>query len=125
MHAAADEAVTLNVPAAQAVTLDPDPVYPASAVQSSSASDAAGLAELSGQELQVSDACAAKLLYLPASQLVHAAADEAVTLNVPAAQADTLDPEPVYPASAVQSSSASEAAGLPELSGQEMHESDV
>ena len=52
------------------------------------------------------------------SQLVHAAADEAVVLNVPDAQAVTLDPDPVYPASAMQSSSASDAAGLPELVGQ-------
>ena len=64
-------------------------------------------------------------LYLPTSQLLHAAAEEAMLLNVPAAQAVTLDPLPVYPASAVQSSSASDEAGLPELSGQEMHVSDV
>ena len=56
MHAAAEEAVSLNVPAAHAVTLDPDPVYPASPVQSFGESDEVGLAELSGQELHVSDA---------------------------------------------------------------------
>ena len=64
-------------------------------------------------------------LYLPTSQLLHAAADEAMLLNVPAAQADTLDPLPVYPASAVQSFKESDAARLAELSGQELHVSDV
>ena len=64
-------------------------------------------------------------MYLPASQLVHAAAEEAVSLNVPAAQAVTLDPDPVYPASAMQLFIESDAAGLPELSGQELHVSDA
>ena len=95
VHAAAEEVDVLNVPDAQAVTLAPDPVNPASAVQSSSASDAAGLSELSGQELQVSAVCAAALLYLPVSQLVHAATEEAVVLKVPDAHAVTLDPDPV------------------------------
>ena len=64
-------------------------------------------------------------LYLPTSQLVHAAAEEAMLLKVPAAQAVTLDPDPVYPASAVQSFGESDAARLAELSGQELHVSDV
>jgi hypothetical protein len=71
------------------------------------------------------DVCAISLLYFPASQLVHPSADEAVLLNVPAAQAVTLDPKPVYPASAVQSFRESDAARLAELSGQELHVSDV
>ena len=56
MHALAEAVMLLNVPAAQAVTLNPDPVYPASPVQSFGESDEVGLAELSGQELHVSDA---------------------------------------------------------------------
>ena len=100
---AAEPKASLKVSAAHAEGVTPfGPVYPASAMQSSSASDAAGLPELSGQELQVSVVCAASLLYLPVSQLVHAAAEEAVVLNVPAAQAVTLDPDPVCPASARQ-----------------------
>ena len=58
-------------------------------------------------------------------QLVHAAAEEVDVLNVPDAQTATLGPDPVNPASAVQSSSASEAAKLPELSGQELQVSAV
>jgi hypothetical protein len=41
------------------------------------------------------DVCAVLALYLPATQLEHAAAEAAVTLNVPAAHATTLDPDPV------------------------------
>ena len=73
LHAAAEEAVLLKVPAAQAATLSPDPVYPASAMQSSSASDAAGLPELVGQAPQ-------------------SAADRTSALNVSTAQGVTLAP---------------------------------
>ena len=147
VHAAADDAAALNVPAAQAVTFEPDPVKPASARQSSSASEAAGLPELVGQPSQ--EVCAVSPLYvplsqslhvpgpavalnlpatqstqvemavasvaaldLPASHWVHASEETAVALNVPAAQAMTLMPSPVNPASAKQSDSASEPVAL-------------
>ena len=49
-----------------------------------------------GQEVHAAaDVCAVSALYLPASQLVHAAAEAVVALNVPATQAATLDPDPV------------------------------
>jgi hypothetical protein len=41
------------------------------------------------------DVCAVSALYLPATQLVHAAAEAAVLLKVPATQAATLEPDPV------------------------------
>ena len=77
---------------------------------------------LVGHEVQVSLVCAVLALYFPLSQSVHAAADDAVALNVPATQAVTLEPDPVKPASARQSSLASEAARLPELVGQPSQE---
>ena len=49
---------------------------------------------------------------------MQSAADAAVSLYVPEAHADTELPLPVYPASARQSLSAFEAAGLFELAGQ-------
>ena len=54
------------------------------------------------------------MLKVPATQFVHAAADAAVSLYVPGVHADTEPPLPVYPASARQSFSAFEAAGLDE-----------
>ena len=82
-------ATALYVPAAQADTLPPLPVYPASARQSDKADWAVAVPvpELAGQLVQL-------------SALVAAA------LYVPAAQADTLSPLPVYPASARQSARA-------------------
>jgi len=71
-------------------------------------------------EVQASLVSAVLALYFPLSQLVHAAADDAVALNLPAAQAATPEPNPVKPAAARQSSSASEAAGLLVLVGQEV-----
>ena len=70
----------------------------------------------------MSDVCAVLALYFPLTQSVHAADDDAVALNLPAAQAATLEPDPVYPASALQSSTASDPAGLPEFVGQSEHE---
>ena len=57
-------------------------------------------------------------LYVPGTQSVHSAADAAVSLYVPEVHADTELPLPVYPASARQSFSAFEAAGLVEWAGQ-------
>jgi hypothetical protein len=57
-------------------------------------------------------------LNVPAIQLVHATAEDAVNLNLPAAQAVTVLPLPVKPASAVQSSIPSEASRLLLLEGQ-------
>ena len=54
------------------------------------------------------------MLKVPDEQPVHAAADAAVSLYVPATHADTEIPLPVYPASARLSLSAFEAAGLDE-----------
>ena len=64
--------------------------------------------------------CAVLALYFPPTQSLHAAADDAVALNVPAAQAATLEPDPVYPAAATQTVMAVEpvAAPVPELVGQ-------
>ena len=117
VHAAAIDATALNLPAPQAAMVEPEPVKPASAMQSPSATDAAALPELSGHDVQVSDVCAVSALYLPLTQSVHAAAEDVTALNLPAAQAATLEPEPVKPASALQSPSATDAALLPELSG--------
>jgi hypothetical protein len=47
------------------------------------------------QLMHVSDVCVVPDLYLPATQLSHAAAEAAVALNFPAAQATTFDPDPV------------------------------
>ena len=47
------------------------------------------------QLMHVFDVCAVPDLYLPATHSSHAAADAAMALNVPAAQAATLDPDPV------------------------------
>ena len=95
VQAAEEPVVALNVPAAQAATLEPNPVYPASALQSPSASDPAGLPELVEHEVHVSLVCAVLALYFPPTQSLHATADDAVALNVPAAQAVTLEPSPV------------------------------
>jgi hypothetical protein len=70
-------------------------VYPATALQSSAASDLAGLPELVGHEVHVSLVCAVLALNFPLTQSLHAAADDAVALNVPAAQAATFEPSPV------------------------------
>ena len=100
-----------------------DPALHPPDTQSAAESLPAGELDPAGQSLQAPDPSVA--LYLPATQSVQAAADPATDLYLPAAQAATLDPEPVNPASAVQSPSASEPEGLPELSGQSMHVSDV
>ena len=47
------------------------------------------------QLMHVFDVCAVPDLYLPATHSSHAAAEAAVALNVPAAHATTLDPDPV------------------------------
>ena len=88
------------------------------------ASDAAGLPELAGHVVQVSDVCAVDPLYWPVPQSVHAAADAGAALNVPAPHGVTLLAEPVKPASAVQVDSAVEPVEppVPELVGQLVHE---
>ena len=98
VHAAADDVTALNLPAAQAATLEPEPVKPASALQSPSATDAAALPELSGHDVQVSDVCSVLALNLPASQSVQVAEPEAA-LNWPAPQAVQEPMTPVVPAS--------------------------
>ena len=87
------------------------------------ASDDAGLPELAGHVVQVSDVCAADSLYWPVPQSVHAAADAGAALNVPAPHGVTLLAEPVKPASAVQVDSAVEPVEtpVPELVGQLVH----
>ena len=126
MQSAADKVAALYLPAPHKAMFDPDPVKPESARQSASASEPAE-AELllEGHASQLpSDVCAVAALNLPITQSVHAAADDATALNLPAAQAATPEPEPVKPASALQSPSATDAAALPELSGQFLHDSD-
>ena len=71
VQATVEAGVTLNMPAAQAATLEPAPVCPASAKQSTSASDPDGLLLLGGHPVQVSDVCAVAALNFPAEQLVH------------------------------------------------------
>ena len=81
-------------------------MYPASALQSDSKVEPAAppVPELSGHASQLpSDVCAVAALNLPLTQSVHAAADDATALNLPAAQAATPEPEPVKPATALQS----------------------
>ena len=95
VHAAAEDATALNLPAPQAAMVEPEPVKPASAMQSPSATDAAALPELSGHDVQVSDVCAVSALYLPPTQSVHAAAEDATALNLPAPQAAVVEPKPV------------------------------
>ena len=94
----------LNVPAGQADTLPPPPVYPASALQSVKAALAVfvPVPELDGQASQ-------------------AALDIANDLYVPDKHGDTLVPLPVYPASARQALTAAECAGLCECAGQAAH----
>ena len=77
-----------------------------------------------GQSVQVSDVCAVSALNLPATQSVHATAEAATVLNLPAAHAAMLAPSPVYPADALQSFSASDAAAAAVLAGQSSHVSD-
>ena len=106
VHAAAEEAVVLNVPAAQAVTLDPDPVYPASAMQSSSASDAAGLPELVGQAAQASEPEAS--LNVSAEHATHdpdvpVDPDGQLGVHPPSAAVPELPPVPVFDGQAVHS----------------------
>ena len=105
MHAAADDAVPLKLPAAHAVTLDPAPVYPASAVQSFSRLDTAGLLLLEGHVEQATD-------------------DALSSLYVPESHPVTLLPLPVCPASAKQPLSAAVPVALPvpELDGQLSHD---
>ena len=104
MQAAALYANALYVPAGQADTLPPLPVCPASAKHSD---------------------WALVPVFVPVPVLlghaVQAAADVGVALNVPAMHADTLLPLPVYPASARQSLTAAECAGLCECAGQAAH----
>ena len=101
VHSTAEAAVCLYFPETHAATELPPPVYPAFARQSFNAEQPVSepVPEWEGQS-------------------VHAAADAAVSLYVPEAQADTELPLPVYPASARQSFSSPEDAGLLELDGQ-------
>jgi len=124
-HAAEERVSPLNVPAAQAATVAAEPVNPASARQSLCASEAAGELEFVGHEMQVSDVCVVSSLYLPTPHSVHAAEESVDVLNVPAAQAATVAAAPVNPASARQSSCASEAAGELLPVGHEMQVSDA
>ena len=59
--------------------------------QSFAASEPAGLLELVGQNVHVSEVCAVLALYLPASQAVHNAAP-VVALKEPATQAAGVPP---------------------------------
>ena len=103
VQAASLFADALYVPAGQADTLLPPPLYPASARQSAKASLAVlvPVPELAGHGVQVA------LLFASA-------------LYDPTGQADTPRPSPVYPASARQSVKASFAvlAPVPVLAGQ-------
>ena len=103
VQAAEEPVVALNVPAAQAATLEPDPVYPAAATQTVMAVEpvAAPVPELVGQAVQ-------------------AAADAVVALNVSAAQGVTEPAEPVWPTLATQAVMAVDAVvvPVPELGGQ-------
>jgi hypothetical protein len=106
VHASAEDAATLNLPAAQAATLDPDPVYPAFATQAAKAVEpvAPPVAELEGQP-------------------VHAASPVAA-LKLPAEQAVGVPPSgPVYPAFATQAVTAVEPVepSVAELEGQPVH----
>ena len=97
MHSTAEAAVCLYFPETHAATELPPPVYPAFARQSFNAEQPVPepVPEWEGQS-------------------VHVAADAAVSLYVPEVHAATELPLPVYPASARQSLSALEAAGLDE-----------
>ena len=64
-------------------------------VQSSDESLPAELLLLAGQSPHVSIACALLALYFPMPHRVHAAADMAVALNLPAPHAATFEPSPV------------------------------
>ena len=75
-----------------------EPPQPASHSQCVTEVEAVGPCELAGQASQ-------------------AAEDDGAALYCAVVHADTLGPDPVYPASARQSCWASEAAGLPELDG--------
>ena len=97
MHSAADAVVSLYVPGVHAATELPLPVYPASARQSFNTVE-----------------CVPEPVPEWDGQSVHAIFDAAVSLYVPEVHAATELPLPVYPASARQSLSASEAAGLDE-----------
>ena len=81
VHCCDDMLVTLNVPATQAATLLPLPVYPALAMQSECVSDAAMLLEFAGQPLQA--LCAALSWKNPPGQLVQAV-DASLFLKYPA-----------------------------------------
>ena len=94
-QAAEDDGAALYCAVVHADTLGPDPVYPASARQSCSASEAAGLSELDGHALHVSLVCAVCVLNLPALQSAHEADERTVALYLPAAHADTAPPDPV------------------------------
>ena len=101
MHAAADVVFSLYVPKLHAETVLPRPVYPASARQSINSVEPVSepVPEWDGQS-------------------VHAIFDAAVSLYVPEVHAATELPLPVYPASARQSFSSPEDAGLLLLDGQ-------
>ena len=103
MHATAEAATFLNVPAAHAVTLLPSLVYPALALQSVAAVEpvAEPVPELEGQPVQ-------------------ATADVIVSLYLPEVHAATELPLPVYPAPALQSITVVEPVPEPvsELEGQ-------
>ena len=83
--------VALYVPAAQAVQLPAGPVYPASHLHAEFEELPAGEVEFDGHAVQVlSLVCAVDAEYFPAAQAVHAA-EPAIDLYVPAAQASHVE----------------------------------
>ena len=104
VQAADETAVDLYLPATHADTLLPEPVYPASATQSDNETEATPWVSLWG------------------GQASQASLDIADSLYVDVGQADTLLPLPVYPASARQSDSWSDALGLLLCAGQPLHD---
>ena len=106
VHATAEAAVTLNVPAPQAARVLPAPVNPASATQSVRASEPVkpAVVESLGQPLQ-------------------AAEDAPAALKVPCAHAATALPTPVNPGSARHADSALDPVldPVPVFAGQAVH----
>ena len=104
VHASEDMPFDLYDPAAQALTFNPAPVYPASAKHATRDDDPAMLWLLAGQSTHVSFVCAERDLYLPPAHRMHASEDKLFDLYDPGAQASTFEPAPVYPAFAKHAS---------------------
>ena len=81
-------------PRAVVPDVDSVPEYPVLQRQLLPPFDPAGLTELASQLTQVFEVWAVSALNFPEPQFVHAAADPAVTLNLPATHAATLVPSP-------------------------------